>query len=150
MAGAWTKMNRTEILSKLSNVTSRLLKEKGYISPVDVLLQIGWLDRRDYEAWRLGKIPFLEQAIMANLAKINFMMKTLRTNSLHGGLKPSWTAYNSWGKKGGKKLRFTKGGDPNIETAYATHFVMPKKQPVPDRDPVIDEAAAAIKPGQNA
>jgi hypothetical protein len=43
-------------------------------------------------------------------------------------LKPSWTAYRSWGK--GKKvpLRFTKTRDPTIEEAYATHFVSKRKE----------------------
>ena len=62
-----------------------------------------------------------------NLATINFVMKTVRRNSLNGHLKPSLTVYKSWGK--GKKvlLQFSKSGDPPLETAYATHFVMPQR-----------------------
>jgi len=65
------------------------------------------------------------------LGKINFIMKTVRRNSTNGGLKPSWTAYRSWGK--GKKvpLRFTKTGDRMIEEAYATHFVSKRKKKTP-------------------
>ena len=116
-------MNRTQIHSRLSAVTSELLREKGFISPVDVFVRMGYLDTKDHEAWRCGRIPHLESAIRANLAKISFVMATLRRNSLNGGLKPSWTAYHSWGKNGRKELRFSKSGLPHIEEAYATHFV---------------------------
>jgi len=119
-------MNRTEIQTKLSAVTSTLLREKGHISPVDVFLRLGCLDPKDHEAWRHGRVPHLESVIQGNLGKINFIMTELRRNSLTGGLKPSWAAYRSWGKRGGKVLRFSKFGVPQIEVAYATHYVKPR------------------------
>lgn len=116
-------LSRKKLQSKLSIVTSELLKEKGYISFVDVFIKLGYLDPKDYENWRMKRVPYLERVIKINLDKINYIMKTVRRNSLHGKLKPSWTAYKSWGK--GKKidLRFSKFGDPNVEKLYATHFV---------------------------
>ncbi len=115
--------NRKQLQSKLSTVTSELLKEKGYISFVDVFMRLGYLDPKDYENWRMKRVPYLEQVIKINLGKINFIMKTVRRDSLHGKLNPSWTGYKSWGK--GKKIaiRFSKTGEPNIEKAYGTHFV---------------------------
>jgi hypothetical protein len=121
------EVNRTEIQTKLSPVTSALLREKGFISPVDVFLRLGCLDPKDHEAWRLGRVPYLESVIHGSLGRINFIMATLRRSSLAGGLKPSWTAYRSWGKTGGKQLRFTKSGAPHLEEAYATHFVKNEK-----------------------
>jgi hypothetical protein len=44
----------------------------------------------------------------------------------HGlNLVPSVTAYLRWGKGPTQRLRFTKTGDPNLEEAYAMHFVWP-------------------------
>lgn len=120
-------MNRTEIQTKLGAVTSELLNKKGFISPVDVFIRLGCLDAKDHEAWRHGRVPHLEAVIKGSLGRINFIMTTLRRNSLHGGLKPSWTAYRSWGKRDGKELRFSKNGDPHMEEAYATHFIRTKK-----------------------
>ena len=125
-------MNRTEIQKKLSTVTSALLQEKGYISPVDVFMRLDRLSAKDYEAWRRGRVAYLEAVIQGNLNQISFIMKTLRRNSLNGGLKASWTGYNSWGKRGGKRLRFSKSGAPQIEAAYATHFVKPKPKKSPE------------------
>lgn len=123
-------MNRTEIQANLGAVASELLREKGFISPVDVFIRLGCLDPKDYEAWRDGRVRHLEAVIKGSLGRINFIMATLRRNSLHGGLKPSWTAYRSWGRRGGKALRFSKSGAPHLEEAYATHFIGAKpKQP---------------------
>ena len=117
-------MNRKELEKKLGSVTSELLKEKGYIAFVDVFMKLGYLDLKDYEAWRMRKIPFLEKVIRVKLTKINFIMKTVKRNSQNGKLKESWTGYKSWGKKRKVVLRFSKTGNKNIEKAYATHFLL--------------------------
>ena len=86
-------MNRRDLTRKLSGITSELLKEKGYISFVDVFTKLGYLTGEDIENWRRRRVPYLERVIKISLGKINFIMKTVRRNSTNGGLKPSWTAY---------------------------------------------------------
>ena len=145
-------MNRTEIQKKLSVVTSALLREKGFISPVDVFLRFGHLGSKDYEAWRHGRVPYLEEVIKGSLGRISFIMTTLRRNSLHGGLKPNWTAYRTWGKRGGKELRFSKSGASHLEEAYATHFVNKQmmgrqnKTSESSQEPALS-AASLVRPG---
>jgi hypothetical protein len=56
-------LNRKQLQSKLSIVTSELLKEKGYISFVDVFMKLGYLNTKDYENWRMKRVPYLERAI---------------------------------------------------------------------------------------
>jgi hypothetical protein len=119
--------NRQDLERALSTITSELLNEKGYICFVDVFMKLGYLSKSDYENWRFKRVSPLERVLNLNLSRINFIMKTVRRNSVNGHLKPSMTVYKSWGK--GKKtlLQFSKSGDPTIETAYATHFVQPKR-----------------------
>jgi hypothetical protein len=116
-------LNRKQLESKLSAVTSELLREKGYISFIDVFMRLGYLDPKDYENWRMKRVPYLERVIKTNLGRINFIMKTVRRNSLHGKLQPGLTGYKSWGKGRKIDLRFSKFGDSNVEKLYATHFV---------------------------
>ena len=71
-----------------------------------------------------GKVPYLELVISANLAKISTVMKDLKSWALYSKLKPSITIY----KHKNYKLRFSKTGHPNIETAYSTHYVLLKSQ----------------------
>ena len=121
-------MKRQQLSSKISTVTSELLREKGYISFVDLLVKLGYLNPKDYENWRFKRVPYLERVIKVNLSTINFIVKTVRLNSLNENLKPSWTGYMSWGKGRRIPLRFSKSGDENIERAYATHFITSKKR----------------------
>jgi hypothetical protein len=55
-------------------------------------------------------------------------------------LKPSWTAYNKWGKGNKTRLRFSKSGDENIEKLYATHYVSQQKT-----DEAIERRSASKK-----
>ena len=119
-------MNRHDLRNKLSKVTNELLQEKGYIAFVDVFMKLGYLDPKNYEAWRMKRVPCLEKVINVNLSKISFIMKTVRRNSRNGHLKESWTGYTSWGKGAKVSLRFSKGAVRAIEKTYATHFVQPQ------------------------
>ena len=121
-------MNRQELQSKLSVVTSKLFKEKGCLTFVDVFMELGYLDTKEYENWRMKRVPCLECVITANLCKINFIMKSVRQNCRNGNCRESWTGYNSWGKGKKIKLRFSKSGEESIERTYATHFLKPEKK----------------------
>lgn len=131
-------MNRKELVLKLSGVTSDLFKTKGYLAFVDIFIELGYLSKQDYEKWRFKQIAYLEKALCKNLGSINFIMKTVRQNCRNGKCRESWTGYNSWGKGPSIKLRFSKTGNPNIEQAYATHFLKPttcsKTEPLPTPD----------------
>jgi len=118
--------NRRDLERALSPITSELLKEKGYLCFVDIFMKLDYLSQADYENWRFKRMPYLERVLTLNLSRINFVMKTVRHNSLNGHLKPSMTVYTSWGKSKKVLLQFSKSGDLAIETAYATHFVKPK------------------------
>lgn len=74
-------MNRAELISRMNEVSTELLRENGYISFVDVLLRMGKLAKEDYEAWRLGTIPYLERAIRLNLSQLKDMLRTLKDNA---------------------------------------------------------------------
>jgi len=119
--------NRQNLEKALSTITSELLTEKGYICFVDVFMKLGYLSPSDYENWRLKRVSSLERVLNVNLSRLNFIMKTVRRNSLHGRLQPSMTVYKSWGKGQKTLLQFSKSGDPTMETAYATHFVKLKR-----------------------
>jgi hypothetical protein len=88
--------NRQDLERALSTITSELLKEKGYLSFSDIFIRLGYLSPSDYENWRMKRVSPLERVLKVNLSRINFIMKTVRRNSLSGHLKPSLTVYKSW------------------------------------------------------
>lgn len=94
--------------------------------PVQVLMDLGYLSAADYESWRFGRVDYLERICKVNLHKLAFIMKEVRIYARNHNLKPSYTFYKQWGRKGKKpvvKLRFSKSGNENIERSYATHYI---------------------------
>ncbi len=128
-------MNNKELTGKVNSAMYRQCRDRGYATPVDVLMEIGYLSKKDYENWRYGRVSYLERVCMANLSKLSTVMHQMRVYAKKAGLKPSFCYYKQWGvkKKGGQghkpviPLRFSKSGDPEIERRYATHFVDSKR-----------------------
>jgi len=142
-------MNRQQLQSKLSVVTSKLLRENGYIAFVDVFMELGYLDPKEYENWRMKRVPYLERVITANLSRISFVMKTVRKNCRDGNCRESWTGYKSWGKGRKMELRFSKTGEEAIERTYATHFLKPDNPKTQNKTPEhISEGRG--RPSENA
>ena len=116
-------MNRHELEALVTKSFHHLLAEKHIVIPIDVFIDIGKLSKADMEDWRFRRIPYLERVIGLNLAQVAFVLKILQRLAVHAQLKPSFTAYRSWGK--GKKfvLRFSKFGHHYAEQIWATHYV---------------------------
>jgi len=88
-------------------------------------MKIDILDKKDYEAWRMGRIPYLEKVCRGNLRKMSLIMKELRSYALKNNFKASITVYKKWGKGNSTDLRFSKSGNKDIERDYSTHYVSP-------------------------
>lgn len=154
-------MNNGELTAKVRSAVYLQCRNRGFAAPVDVLMEVGYLSKLDYENWRYGRVDYLERVCKANLSKLSLVMREMRSCAAKAGLKPSFCYYKRWGtkKKNGQgrkpviPLRFSKSGDAEIEQRYATHFVDVKrtaqlkadraaKQAVqPDSSPVEDEAS---------
>ena len=85
-------------------------------------------------------MTYLERVITGNLSRVSRVLRILHLHAHDLNLKPSFTVYNRHGKGPRQQLRFSKTGDPNIETAYATHLVRLGARPVAVEDrPLADE-----------
>ena len=123
-------MNRGEIIKKVHNSMYHQIKKTGMAVPVQVIVDLGYLSETNVDKWRFGKIDYLERVCKVNLSKLSFIMKEVRAYARKNDLKPSFTYYKQWGRKGKKptiKLRFSKYGDEGVEKGYATHYVSAKR-----------------------
>ena len=117
------KKGKKKSLSKqVTTVAGNVVSKKGYVSAIELFLEIGWLTQDKLSDWKTGKIPYLELVVAANLKKLSRTMKEFRSWASHAKLKTSITTY----KHKSCRLRFSKSGNPNIETAYSTHYVLLK------------------------
>jgi hypothetical protein len=69
------------------------LAERKFVTAIDVLVGLGWLEPRRVDEWRQGRIPCLEAVVIASLRKISTAMKVFRQWAATRGFKPSETAY---------------------------------------------------------
>jgi len=116
-------MNNTDLEKEVKRLVHLNHHEKGYVCTVDLLLQLDYLTKMDYENWRFGRVDYLERVCQINLSKLTLINKLIRKYSLELGLKSSWTAYNKFGKGPKRPLRFSKSGDKSIEDRYSTHYI---------------------------
>lgn len=115
---------RYPLETRVATAAEAALKERGYVTAIDILLGLGWLDPERLEAWRRGQVSDLERVTHANLHKISSAMHLFRAWARRRGLRPSESVYRT---RGGHRrpLRFSRSGDERIEAAYRTHFVSP-------------------------
>ena len=83
-------MNNRELTGKVNSAMYRQCRDRGYAAPVDVLMEIGYLSKKDYENWRYGRVSYLERVCMANLSKLSTVMHQMRVYAKKAELKPSF------------------------------------------------------------
>ena len=120
-----------------------LLREKGFVAPVELFIRMDLLSTESAEDWRRGRISYLERVIRCNLSQASRILSILRMHAHDLDLKPSLTVYKRWTKGSRPLLWFSKTGDHNIEQAYARHFVSPRKKGCPFEEGAIEERNSA-------
>ena len=117
--------NRKPLGDRVVNAAERTLAAQKYVSPIDVLTGIGWLEPNSLKRWRQGQVDCLERVVQWNLPRISEAMKLFRSWAEDKGLQPSETAYVAR-TSGRPALRFSRSGDATIERLYRTHWVSPE------------------------
>jgi hypothetical protein len=117
------------LFPRIERAVLAILATSKVVAPVDALVGMGVLRAQDLEAWRFGRVPFLEQVIMGNLSKLRRFLRIFGFCCHDLNLGASRTAYVRWGKGPRTPLRFTKTGEAKLEAIYARHFVWPGKDP---------------------
>ncbi len=118
------KKKKKNMPLRVAGVAGEIVSQQGYVSVIDLFLKIGWLTPDKLLDWKRGRIPYLERVITANLSKISRAMNEFRSWAIHSKLKASVAVY----KRGSHPLRFSKTGQPVIETVYRTHYVLLSSQ----------------------
>jgi hypothetical protein len=116
--------DRTKLGERVRAAAERALARQGYVSPVDLLLGLGWLDASHLKRWTLGQAAFLEAGIQTNPRRVSEALRCFRTWASEKGLRPSETDHVSRTPER-SILRFSESGESGIERGYGTHWVSP-------------------------
>lgn len=117
-----SRKNRRTLADRVTEAAETSLAVQHYVSAIDVLVGIGWLDFGAVKRWRQGQIDCLEGAIQANLSRISEAMTLFRSWATGKGLFASETHYVARTPQR-QMLRFSRSGNPTIEQLYRTHWV---------------------------
>src|ERR1700738_283680 len=117
-----SRKNRTALADRVVKASEAALAAQDYVSPIDALVGIGWLDVGTVERWRRGQIDCLERAMQTNLPRILETLKLFQSWAAGRGLYASPTSYVARRPRR-QTLRFSRSGEPAIEALYRTHWV---------------------------
>ncbi len=98
------------------------LAEQSYVSPIDVLIGVGWLTPQAVERWRQGRVEDLERLAQADLDKLSEAIAILGRWAADRDLRSCETAYIARARDR-RQLQFSRSGDADVEAAYRTHWV---------------------------
>ena len=116
---------RDKLQARVTGAAEAALAAQGYVTYIDIMCGIGWVDRGTVERWRRGQIDYLERVVQTNSARISEGMKLFRAWAMAKDLYASETDYVARTPKR-RMLRFSRSGDPTIERLYRTHWVSPE------------------------
>ena len=120
-----SRKNKVPLADRVARAAEAALAARQFVSSIDILVGIGWLDLEAAERWRRGQIDCLERVVRTNLPRISEAMRLFRSWGTAQGLFASETAYVARAPRR-QMLRFSRSGDPKIEASYRTHWVSPE------------------------
>jgi hypothetical protein len=119
------RKNRVPLVDRVAKAADAALAVRHFVSAIDVLVGIGWLDPQAVERWRRGQVDCLEEVVQTNLPRISEAIKLFRSWASARGLTASATTYVARTPHR-QTLRFSRSGNPAIEESYRTHWVSPE------------------------
>ncbi len=136
-----SRTNRRPLPERVTEAAEASLAAQNYASPLHMLLHLGWLDPNSARRWQQGQVESLERVMQVAPARIAEAMQLLRSWAAAKGLAESEADYVARTPQR-SALRFTNGGDPEIERRFRTHWLsneISQKQ----RDRIEDKAKRA-------
>ncbi len=135
------RKNKAPLSDRVVRAAKAALADQGYVSPIDVLVGIRWLDPGKLEQWRRGQIDTLEGAMQTHPSRISEAMELFRSWATATGLSPSPVPYVARSPQR-QMLRFSESGAGAIETLYSTHWVSPQLS-LRKRERLVEKASRA-------
>jgi hypothetical protein len=107
---------------RVARASEKALAARRVVTAIDVLVGVGWLSAQAVDRWRQGQVEYLEEAGAVDEDKLSAAVELLGEWAKGRGLEASETDYFAR-TRDRRALRFTSGGDPEIERAYRTHWL---------------------------
>jgi len=106
---------------RVVRAVARILARSDIVAPVDVLIEMGNLSKKNLETWQAGQVPCLERVFEGSLSKANRILRIIGFHVHDLNMVPSHATYRATSGRHAA-LRFSKSGAKAIEDAYSRHY----------------------------
>lgn len=72
-----TTYRKDKYYPRVVRAVAKVLSKSDVVAPVDVLIEMGNLTKKNHDAWRQGKVPYLERVFEGSLSKANRTLKII-------------------------------------------------------------------------
>ncbi|WP_250036123.1 DUF2293 domain-containing protein [Paractinoplanes maris] len=117
---------------RVVHAAEQALERHSHVSPLDVLIGLGWAPPGLVTDWKQGRAPHLEAIAAVPADRLTDALEIFRRWVAGRGLRPSEVEYLA-ATRDRHPLRFTASNDPERERAYRTHW-MPADLPESQRE----------------
>jgi hypothetical protein len=117
--------SETRLERRVARAAEETLAARKFVTPVDVLIGLGWLHPVHLDRWRQRRVENLERLIQVGPDRVASAMELFRCWATARGLEPSEAEYVAR-SRAQQRLRFTSGGDDEVERAFRTHWLTPE------------------------
>ncbi len=107
---------------RVVSAVARILSQSDTVAPIDVLIEMGNLSKKNSESWRRGDVPYLERVFEGSLSKANRILRIIGFHMHDLNMISRPTTYRQRGGGKNRRLRFSKSGILQIEEAYSRHY----------------------------
>lgn len=102
------------VATRVARIAEAALAEQQFVTPIDVLVRLGWLAQPNVDRWQRGRVFPLISSAGVDAAKTLAAVDALREWAQTNGLQAWDTNYGD--------RRFTADGDADLERAYRTRW----------------------------
>src|SRR5437016_14241062 len=103
--------NRRKLAERVTKAAEAAFAAQKNVSPIDVLVGIGWLDPGAVKRWRQGQIDHLWGVVQVDASRILQAMSLFQSWASARGLLQNEVDYVA-GTPQRQNLRFSEGADP--------------------------------------
>jgi hypothetical protein len=119
-------MNALRSEKELKALVDRLLLEQGRLDPLELLLAANLLDYQDYEAWRMGRKPDIQNALPGSPADVAELLEQAASYAAGQRLSATPLEHRGWGSHDAS-LRI--GSHARLVRACGSSYAPPAHRP---------------------
>jgi hypothetical protein len=116
---------RGQLRQRVIEACETALADRQFVTAADVLTGLGWIAPVHVDLWQQGRLSSLDQATQVSTEKITTVIELLTGWAQDRGLIRTEITYVARTRER-QELRFTLGGDPELERRCRTHWISPQ------------------------